>query len=750
MAVRRPERAFADRQRRAALPRGVWVFSPLALLIVSTITFSQPKPPNSTPPTVNDARQETDRLGVDDHRVLEHLLQDLHDPNLDMTRRQTAAAILLKKGWPEAVRALSEDLSGPDRPGTQRAIALAAAAHDDPPRQLLEPLLNRVGTPDAALRRAVAAALARYEDETVVDQLIARAEDEDMVEPARCGAVEMLAEHRQQRVAHTLVQLIGPPHSQPVRRAALEALGVLTGIDDFAGDVRAWQQWWQQHKDLTQEQWLHHLVRNLSARNRRASAQISTLADRLTDGLSRLYFASEPAERSAMLEQMLDDQLDVVRLLALKLIKRLQVSAQPVDDRVREAMRRHLTDRNAQVRASVAMLLGELADPEAPALVVGLLGDETNVPVLRAYLSLLAAATQHLEPTDEHGPIRQAAEPAVTLLLHSELQADAATFLLNAHEMGKLDSDQIQRTLDAARKNVTEQPSPEPLMIRLLGRLGEDDDRLLIVAQLDHEEAAVRRAAAQTFVSNDAALDPLLDRMSDPAIFPVAVDAVHKRGDQLDQALRLLEVAPDDANLQGRRQDALASVAGRLNADDQIELDNILSQRTNGQVLREHVLTDLTNNAGAPEANAGASPARVALMFRLARLYLDTARPALAETVYGRIEARNDLEAADAQRLQLGRLEVAAASGQTEKADQIAQSILTDQPDHAPAVIAVLLDVAEAQLASGQSTKVTPLLELAIPLVDPEKHPDDHARLVQLLATIHAPPPTPNTAPEDS
>lgn len=612
-------------------------------------------------------------LSPDRRRELQHLLDDLRDPDLALERRQRAAAILLDRDWSAAVQSLRRLLIGGAHESTLRAIAQAVAEEETPDEQLVPALLELLKRDEAELRRDVAAALGRFDSDRLRGRLIELATDEQNPTPLRLGAIRALAEHRTRPAAKALLKVAesgGPAE----RQTAFESLAQLTGLEELGEDLEAWQRWWKRARERSERRWLTMLMRNLSARNAKMLERLRGVKGRVVEAHSELYNATAEAGRPKMIGQLLEDSMPELRLLALRLIDRRLLNAQPISDSVRQAMRRRLTDHSAEVRGRAAQLLENLADAKGAQIASGLLLAETDVQVQARFLSLLSRM-----------PREEAVEPALLLIDRPALRGPAASLLVEAERAELLGPTQARRALTAVREHVELADQPEPPVLRLLGLLGEGADQSLLVDQLDHETEAVRRAAAEALAAGEKwPLDPLLDHLDAPTLRPVALDAVGRRGEGPEMIERLLAHEPEEGSGREAWLEALGEVAARLDREGVERLDEMLAERSGSEGLHERLLRAAAGMAEDDQRASAEGLAWVEAALRLGELCRAEGRLDRAAEVYEAVWEQASLEMLEAslrRRLVLGRLKQLLAEGRPLTAATHTRETLEDEQD---------------------------------------------------------------------
>ncbi|MFA7237192.1 MAG: HEAT repeat domain-containing protein [Phycisphaeraceae bacterium] len=694
-----------------------------------------------TAPAAAAERPDTGRLTAEQQRDMDLLLGVLGDGKIDLAKRRAAAVNLLTRGWPAAMVALGGQLADASDPTGQRAVASAlGAAEVTPPDALAEPLLALIGADNDALRRDVAAALGRYEDGPVLTRLIAWANDSDKPANVRLGAIAVLAEHRQPISAQTLVGLTEPKQDGLIRNAAFDALQELTGDTEIGRDAAGWHQWWEAHRQLPRDRWLARMVRSLSEQKRQLAADQATLTARLADALGQLYVATAEADRPALLMKMLDDPITAVRLEALALVERNLLNAQSPPQPVRDKLRTRLDDDSPTVRASAAALLRDIDDDPAADQVAGRLSAETDPAARNAYLSLLARK-----------PRPAAIDPALVLLGRSDTRSAAAAMVIAALDAGLLQPRQQAAALKAARAAVRADASPDPAMVKLLGRMAQDEDRATIEGLLDGTDPAVRKAAAEAFVAGTLDVAPLMRRIDDPVLAGRALEAAARRGKTPAIAELLLNHPPSQKELTPTWRAALLAVAGRLDMPALRKLDDAMIAHKGATDLRAAMLKPV---AGAKDV----SPDRTELLLRLGRLLLEADQPAQAGTIYdligadgtGGTGATGGISDEQRARRDRGMLEAMLRTSPDDDAIALAGRVAQQDENGAALSRRLLLDAADTALTAKRTEQAGLLLAAVGKLTTAATSADQQSRLKSLrakLAAAQQSAPTPGAAP---
>lgn len=666
---------------------------------------------------------------------MKHLLDDVKDGRLDAERRRRAALILLHRDWPEATTQLRRLLlATTDRP-TREAVQGAIADADRPDESFIAPLLDQLAGDDADTRALAPAALARFDRADVTAKLLKIASDTKADAAVRTGAIAALGGHRTTGVLAALAELTADD-DEAVREATYTALAELTGRADIAPTARDWQAYAARVAAAAEHDWRAAWTRNLARNGARLRQEMAERTRRLSEAYNLLYNTSDEARRPALLATMLGDDTVELRLLAVDLIERRVLDAQPIDDALRAAMRGALSDPGSKVRERVALLLRDLKDAAGARRAVLLLADERDPAVKAAYLSLMARL-----------PGKEAVGPALEAMGDALLRSAAAGVLVAAAEAELLDDSQTTAALTATREQLSGAKAPDPQLIRLLGRLGKNDDAKTLRAFLDHDLPAVRVAAAEQIALDRWPIDPLLSYLDDTTLREVAIAAAARRGETAKELNALLSSEPDDAATLETWRAAVKAIAGRLTAKDLAAVDDGLTKRDPPSAMHEAVLIA----AAAPHANGGAEAdpeaaeaRRREAGLRLGGYYTRANEPAKAEAALKRVADRKDLSESHRGRLAIAQVRLLLAQGQIDDASAATKAALASDapPDIAPLADA-WLTAAERAATDERPAAAGKLAKAVDDALGAKMSPESRRRLDALNERLAPAPPAP-------
>lgn len=591
----------------------------------------------------------------------------LTEPHASAAARRAAADELVQMTEPEVQDALASTLSSQFGPSVWQAVLDAYRDSGVQPQgSVLLAMLGLLGQVEDQARLSLVHVLGNCHNPSLSRKLAELALDRKQDVAARQAAIMALANHRRQDVASTLVKLCKPEQPAGVQQAAFAALATLAGIDHLGQDAQAWARWDKQIRAMDAAQWQQYLVDNLAQRDQRRQAQQQQLEQRLADAQRAIYRAAPLDERQAVLAHLLKDPLESVRTVGLDLAVQRLVNAQPFDQSLREALRSSLSDASAVIRQRATLLLRDLADEQAAGLVAQRLASqqESNPAVLRASLLMMARL-----------PDAAAVEPAMQMLTHADVQAEAAAALAAAHSADMLDDKQRSRAVQTLRSELDAMgDSPRPQMVTLLAALASDRDWQRIKAWLSSEDSSVRQAAAQAWAESQQPLSVLAQRVVDPVIGQIVVQAAAQRGQDVETFESLVAYRPAaNAEIWAR---ALLAMAGRVPAEAVLSAAAELAglQTMDTSRLREQMLSAALSRT---DDNANLTDTLLAtLLLERGHLRLVAGKPAdaMADLEQAAVLASR-LDRTHRKALQRRRIEACLAMGEVDIALTIAREM---------------------------------------------------------------------------
>ncbi|MBL1217116.1 MAG: HEAT repeat domain-containing protein [Planctomycetes bacterium] len=570
--------------------------------------------------------------------------------------RETAARRLVDSGWPQAHAVLIQQLTAPQpaAPDVIVAICRAVSESRNPPDIMLAPMLDAVGTihgDDPAVIAALAQALTVYPHDEVLPTLIARAlatgaaADADM--GARLSAIAALGKFAEIDAVDGLIGCLHAAQPESVRLAANQALRELTGLAvDGNWSVKEWSQWWATRRDFGREGLLTNAVKELRSRLADFVSRVQALErdqqqllSELVTSLERQYWLNPTADRPALLVQLLaSGSRRQVRLLGLRLVERAVSNAEAVPLPVIDAVAAMAEDSDTQLRAGALRRLALIDSARASALVAQRFGQERDVAVLQAMLSVLTAQ-----------PEASAVPGIVTLITDGgpALHEQACQSLIAAARSNVAERETLRQVADilADRALVEEMGSLsdhiQPIDVELLCWTRGSHEmaaviiRQILTGQVELPEAYLLAAARGTSQADGSLTGELIAAAANPQVFPWAVAAIQKRDGVTIVGLQSLIAMPCPGPT--RRLEALNRMVTDLPIERWIEADDCvaglayigLSQRIEW-LARVLNVGEGTSNGSTTGTNGSSGQSKRAVCLRLAELHLENCDPASA------------------------------------------------------------------------------------------------------------------------
>ena len=570
----------------------------LLAMLPAACTTAQASASHAEPVPVVVAANEKD-LGPQ----LAGLYQRLVVPHRSLADRVATARHLLDSTDPRAPGVLALALKTGQLEEARRAVteAIAADVHD-PPAELKGVLLSHLEDFDSDARADAAAALSRFMDAKLRVKLLTLAADQKAKMEARETALMTLGYDRTQSVAGRLLAFAQPDQPEAIQRAAMAGLATLRGESFATDDYAAWQAWWRQAKAWSRSQWRAHLSADLAAQALRNETERQQLINKLLDTERTLYRQTAKADRPAVVVGMLDDAIEPVRKLGMDLSLQRLLDDQTFPDALTSALRKRLTDNSAEIRRRAMSLLRDLADNPAAEIVADRLArDGIHGPgCLKAALLLL----QRLPQT-------QAVAPAYELMSDPRVRPDAAGVLAAAADANLLPKALAKQAAARARVYLTASTTPDPEMIELLGKVGDDTDFKQIAKWIHSSNAQVKQAAAQAWADAGRPLTELAMHADDPVIQPIVLAAAAQRGKTAEAMLALAAHPPTSTQAMDAWRRALVAMAGRvpgqgvLRVVDVLDQDKSLDSGAIEKVLTAAIDAASKANGGTLDATAG-------------------------------------------------------------------------------------------------------------------------------------------------
>lgn len=718
------------------------------------------------------AQEPAGSLPARERMELQTLARQLADPERSQATKVDAASMLLTRGYPQAGEALRGFLA--DAANRPARIAVARAVADTGLGQpaFVDPLFAMLADAEPTVRAAASAALGTYRDRAVLDRLLALARNEQAEQAIRLAGISALGSVLDQASVEGLIVLLDSPQPN-IRAAAAGALAKLTGIRSFGADAVRWRAWWTDNKDKDRQQWLEELLDSLARQNALMEAEATGLRGRLASTLLSLYSATPPADRPALLLNLLKDPLSDVQLVGIELTGRRLTGGEAVPAEANALVPVLLAGENDRVRAAAARLMPTLNDPQATATLLARLADERTPGVREALVAALGA----LRAREAVGPLLDAVANET-----DPVAAAAAVAVGRIAEKAPLDEGDAQRAVEVltdryARAAEAAPPLREAL-IGAMGALGRTEPTAVMRSALADPAAAVRLAAVrglETLKDPALAADiaPLVAD-GDRGVRQAAITALGTLGalDLLDTILaRTLPEVESDPPVRQRAWDTVLALLAKAPPQ---RLDAVLAALDNRVDARDYRIRLLSMKiARFPDDPALQADVRLLLAAALceadrpaeAAAELDLAYRALpagseraAEawlrwmdallaaddaSVLGRMVAQQDADRfAAAVDLLVGRLGTLRAVGRFDAVIALADQANVQLKDRLPAdrlaAVKAALDEARAQQARADQEQVAQLLP-RLTDADPAKRTAASDALLAMRARAVAP-----------
>jgi len=377
-------------------------------------------------------------------------------------QREEAARRLVSRSSKEADDVLLRVLKEFGNRDGQIAVARALASDPTPEPAFIAPLSEQLGS-GAVLTEAVAQALVTFKGNDAVRQtLVNYATNPTYLLDARVGIISAMGKLVDKAAAGSLIEIVNSDDNARIRDGARDALAEMTGLPR-GRDVQEWNQWWDQNKGKTEEQWSKDLLRyNASARadlNKRLSKMMEDAAQHLRESYRT---AANDAEKSKLLSTYLQSDSEDIRLLGVRLVRDESALFRAVPPAVFDQLKKMVGDSASSVRREVAITLGTAGVGAVEALLTQLAQERDAM--VRQELVLALGPSHDLRAVDPllaalNDPIYEVARSAADALgaLTGELRKpeNAALAARVAAELGRrLDELKVTPSTTALRRGL--------------------------------------------------------------------------------------------------------------------------------------------------------------------------------------------------------------------------------------------------------------------------------------------------------
>jgi HEAT repeat protein len=283
----------------------------------------------------------------------------LTDPAATSAKREEAARRLVSRSSPEAdnvlIRVLSPEFGNRD---SKIAVARALASDPTPQPMFIDPLLKQLGS-GAVLTEAVAQALVTFKgDNEVRRTLVNYATTPINSLEARSGILSALGKLVDKQTAGSLIAIINTDENVRIRDAACDALAEMTGLPR-SSDVQGWNQWWEQNRNKSEQEWAEDLLRFNAAARVELLKRLQKIRDETSQNLLESYrAAASDAEKMKLLNRYLQSDSEDMRLLGVQLVRDESALFRAVPPAAFEQLKQMVGDSASSVRHQVAVALG--------------------------------------------------------------------------------------------------------------------------------------------------------------------------------------------------------------------------------------------------------------------------------------------------------------------------------------------------------------------------------------------------------
>ncbi len=620
-----------------------------------------------------------------ERRQLELFDRTLHNPSMDIDpqTRQQAAEELIAMDVTEATATLGRALESGE-PAVVMAVIDAMEDWPEPVEGLLPAATETLrDVPDEQLEK-LALVLPRYGSDAL-NRVAALARDRNQPPAQRTGPIYALSAFRSREAAVVLMSLLEEPPPEPpeIVAATGASLERLTGLP-YGADAGQWRRWWDQLRNEPIEDWLRIMVLHLSTRTSELERQINAqgqeydeIAQRLTEALRELFLSLSADQQLERLPILLSDPLHPVRDFALGRVERRLRDSERIPDPVQVKLAERLND-PAEAPASrllAARLLNDLNYQGTAYQVAAALTEESDPAHAASYLDILAKR-----------PAPSALEQILRWLDDSTAGEAAAGALWSMVSSDLI----VPEMLPAVRESVrgAMEWGATPALVRVLGAVGDPDDRESVESLLDSQDPAQRRAAAEG-LAYAGQLEPLLARASDDDIYPFVIRVLARGPAGVETVAALVELPPPDAHRQEWAQ-TIKTAAEALDAPDLLAADDALAAQPH---VDAELRAEILSRAAQLPADAVTMDQRSALLVRLAQLRLALGEYQGAYEVLARPNgALTSVELAEL------RFEVAVLAGHYDDANTLNADVtawialLNELIDRRPQAAAVILE----------------------------------------------------------
>jgi HEAT repeat protein len=405
---------------------------------------------------------------------LQELLYDRQQPRL----QSQAALLLVQDHSADAEDIVRRGLKQTDSPEVFTALTSALRLSRDV--RFRDELLTALMCGQPTYRQNAAAVLAEMMDGNVLQRLEFLLEDRKADIAVRQAALWTLGRCGRKQAAGILLEQLS--HDQDaIRRVAAEALAELTGRN-YGNDVVRWREWWDEHKDMSNERWLEERMDFQGSRLRRLESELERSKSQIVRLQEQLYARLPLADRLGHVLGLVDHEDASIRSLAIRWSTELLPATDMVGQcALTDLLLRFSHDGTPEVQRAAVLALGKVHDSRAFDRLLLLL--ENGPPSVRA-----ASARSLAQQARGNTPDAKARQRIIVPVLRNALKDTALEVVVEAAED--------------------------------LGSLGVPEAGPVLTDLLRHPSAPVRQAASLALerMADLSLLDGLLQALDDPVI----------------------------------------------------------------------------------------------------------------------------------------------------------------------------------------------------------------------------------------
>ena len=580
------------------------------------------------------------------------LQETLHDRR-DPAGQSQAALLLVQCPTDDAECAVRQALEQTEDVDVFTALAGAVRLCQD--GRFAEELLAALRSVRPAVRQAAAEALAVLPHADLTNRLKEVANDARLELPVRQAALWVLGRSGRKDAVPALLEQLGGDN-EALQGCAADALAELAG-QNFGVDPARWREWWDRHKDLSNEQWLEMRLACQTSRVRRLEGDLERARMQVLRLQQQVYSRLPVADRPAYIQMALEQDDPMVRALAghwaLELLPNADAAQQKI---LVQVLFRLSHDGSVDVQRAAVLGLGRVHDAEVFGRLKALV--EQGRPAVRA-----AAVRALAQQAREDGPDAQARRDEVIPVLQKAVDDSALEVVVEAADglesLGALDATPVLAGLlhhhsEAVRETAAQalERSADAVVLREV-LAGLDDAsptvRFSLVGALAH---AGREGGGLSEEQQKQVLDKIesvLRRDADPGVRSRAATALGECGGPAQLAALWRSVtASEDGRVQEKAWQAFVEIAARSNSLPLVqEWDRTMADAKQGPRRVQLLGEILARWQKRPEAKAAVAPVEELLV----QAHLDAGKWSAAFPLVRELLSRPGGEAETTQRL---------------------------------------------------------------------------------------------------